>query len=160
LDRKTAEQYGAGQSLSDAEPVDDPTTELAAAYYQRLAEDVAQLTRTAPRAILVWTTKGAGVVGTAVRTKTMWGDTLSFAPTVTRNGVGDYTLTYPATYNDGLAYAETIAWFAGHSSANSTDKYVVETAVSGAVVNIIICDNTFAVSDATPDVTEIVTFLY
>lgn len=160
MDRKTAEQYGAGLSIANAEPVDDPNTELDAAYYARLAEDVAQLTRTAPRAILVWTTKGSGAVGTAVRTKTMWGDTLSFAPTVTRNGPGDYTLTYPATYNDGLVYAETIAWFAGKSEISEDSDSNAKTRITGAVANVTLYDDTGAYSDFTPDVTEIVTFLY
>lgn len=160
MDRKTADQYGAGLSLTDAEPVEDPTTQWSAEYIKRLAEDVAQLTRTAPRAILIWTTKGSGAVGTAVRTKTMWGDTLAFAPAIARSGTGVYALTYPATLNDGLVYAETIAWFSGHTEIGDNSRNKAITIVTGAVANVTLWDSAGAASDFTPDVTEIATYLY
>lgn len=155
--RRTAEEYGAGfEVLSDAAPIEDPSTELSAAYYERLAEDVAQGTRAACRAILVFTTSAASPA-TAVRTQTCWGDTLSYAPVITRTGVGLYTLTYPASFLDGLNEAETVSFFSAKGEVSSlTEDGYVRCTVAGAVINVVVRNSaTNAASDFTAGTTEI-----
>lgn len=158
---KTHEDYGASINLADAEPVEDPTSELSADYYKPLAEDVAQLTRTSPKAIIFWTTKTSGAVGTAVRTRTQWGDGVGQLPTIARSGAGVYTLTYPSEMADGYGEDETVLFFAAHSDvASLTVDGTVKSTVSGAVVSCQIYDDTGVASDLTPDTTEICTFIY
>lgn len=155
--RRTAEEYGAGfEVLSDAQPVEDPSTELSADYYEVMAEDVAQLTRTAYRAILVFTTSAASPAN-AVRTQTCWGDPLSYAPVITRGGVGIYTLTYPASFLDGLNVSETVSFFAAHGQVSSlTEDGYVRCTVAGAVINVrVYRSDTNALSDFTTGTTEI-----
>lgn len=155
--RRNAEEYGAGfEVLSDAQPVEDPSTELSSDYYEVLAEDVAQMTRTATRAIVVFTTSAASPA-TVVRVQTCWGDSLSYAPVVTRTGVGLYTLTFPASFLDGLNVAETVSFFSAKGEVSSTteDGYVRCT-VSGAVINVVVRNSaTNAASDFTAGTTEI-----
>ena len=155
--RRTAEEYGAGfEVLSDAQPVEDPSTELSADYYERMAEDVAQCTRTAKRAILVFTTS-SGATANPVRTQTCWGDTLSYAPVITRSSAGVYTLTYPASFFDGLNQTETVSFFAAHGQVSSlTEDGYVRCTVSGAVINVRVYNSsTNALSDFTSGTTEV-----
>ena len=158
---KNAEDYGGGIAIVNAEPVEDPTSELDATYYQRLAEDAAQFSRTSLKAIVFWTTKGSGSVGTAVRWRTAWGDTGTYEPTIARSGAGAYTLTFAANYADGLGQDETVSFFAAHSEvASLTVDGAVKSTVSGAVVSVQIRNAAGAANDLTPDTTEIVTFIY
>lgn len=158
---KTAEDYGGGQAILDQEPVEDPRGQLSADHYKRLTEDVAQMSRVVPRAILVWKTKGSGVVGTPVRTRTAWGDTLSYAPTIARTGAGLYTLTYPASFVDGLSVSESISWFAGFTLCDASETAPnIGTTIVGPVVTIKIWNNANAASDLTPDVAELSTYLF
>lgn len=156
--RRTAEEYGAGfDVLSDAQPVEDPSTELAAPYYSRIAEDVAQCTRTAKRAIIVFTTSAASPAN-VVRVQTCWGDTLSYAPVVTRTGAGLYTLTFPASFFDGLGESETVSFFSAKGEVSSlTEDGYVRCTVTGAVINVVVRNSsTNAASDFTAGTTEVV----
>ena len=113
MDAKDLSDYGG--AYSDAKPVQDPTTQVSAAYFNRMAEDLAQLTRMAPKAIIRWTgTASAGnITLNSADVRTLWGNGLSYAPTVsTAGGTGPYTVTFPTTYTDGLGNVETFNAYA------------------------------------------------
>lgn len=158
----TLETYEAPSGgFADQEPVKDPTTQWAAAGVNRLLNDTAQLTRVAPRAILKFTT-GSGATGTAIGTRTMWGDTSGFYPTtITRSGAGVYVVTYPSTFANELSESESISFFDAHGKVTSTTEYgVVQCTASGAVINVKVVDMAGTPTDFTAGVTTITLFLY
>lgn len=125
---KTIESYG-GIHV-DTGPLSDPKAQVAASLYDRKCEDVAQMTRTSPKAI-VWfytTAVAAPVVYAAanVNHASQWGSGSTTKPTVTKTGVGLYTVDYAASFTDGLGEAETVNFRVGKVttvSADATDDH-------------------------------------
>lgn len=102
----TLSDYGA--PYQNVRLVRDPTTQAAAEWYNRMAEDVAQGTRTAPRAEARFLTS-AGANGAIsagnVTHFSVWGSGSAQKPTVAKTGTGQYTLTWATTADDGLGVA-------------------------------------------------------
>ena len=94
-----------GGPVVDAAPVRNPTSQLAAAKFNRLAEDAAQMTRTSPRGWVRFATYSAGATKTyaagEVTAEMAWGNGDAMKPIVTKTANGRYTLTFPTTYTDG-----------------------------------------------------------
>ena len=85
--------------------VTDPTVDQPAAGAAQQACDTAAMTRTAPRAIVKFTTNGTGVPTLALH-EAQWG--IGSVPVVARTGVGVYTITWPVTVVDELGVAQTV----------------------------------------------------
>jgi hypothetical protein len=153
------ESYGGAKQ--NAQPVEDASSEVdATTEWNKVVNDLAQLTHTAPRAILTFPTVAAGN-STPASTKTFWGNASSeFPTTVTRTGTGAYQITYPASFDDYLENAETVSFYAAHGHvASGTVFGLVQCTVSGAVVNVYTLDATFALTDLTAG-TNIVVWIY
>lgn len=103
---KTSADYGA--PFVDAQATSNPTTELAAAQFNRLAEDSAQMTRTSGKiAVKFRTSASAAPVSIAVDDSTsQWGEGVSYAPTISKTATGTYTITYAVEYPDALVGTE------------------------------------------------------
>lgn len=99
---KTIESYGG--SFQDQEPVANPENELAAAQFNRLAEDGAQMTRTSPKIMVRFATSAAAapVSITVTDAASQWGEGNSYKPTVSKTATGTYTITYATEYDDAL----------------------------------------------------------
>lgn len=115
----TIDTYG-GEKV-DARPVANPTSQLAAEHYNRLAEDVAHLTRTAPKIIVRFPTGAGNPAAGDISTRTQWGSGAGEKPTITRTGAGRYTLTWAASYTDALGDSETVSFFDAHVTARTSD---------------------------------------
>lgn len=87
-----------GGPYADPDPVQDPTTEVASAFFNRMRAQVAMLSHTAPRA-WVRVTVAAGVA-TLADHDAVWGNTAPVAPVVARLGAGSFTVTWAAAYTD------------------------------------------------------------
>ena len=87
-----------GGTFVNADAVIDPTTDMDAAFQNRLTAQVAMLSHTAPRAMCRCTVFG-GVI-TRADHDAVWGSTSAVAPTVARSGAGVYTITWAASYDD------------------------------------------------------------
>lgn len=145
---RSISDYGAPYANKGA--VEDPTTEADADKYNRLAEDVAQLTRTGPRIILHFPTVASGTT-TATYAETQWGSGVSYYPTsITRSGVGRYAVVMPASFNDGLLEAEAVALQTAVGSVNSlTLGGKVQCTASANTIEVAIFDASFALVDLT-----------
>lgn len=134
--------------------IEDPTAEADADKYNRMAEDVAQMSRTSPRVILHFPTVASGN-STPSYTETQWGSGASYYPTtVTRSGVGAYTITYPTSFNDGLGEAETVAFQTAVGSVQSSTVFgAVQVTASANVLTVRVLDGTFSVVDLTAGTT-------
>lgn len=142
-----------GPFLSSA-PVANPSTEQSADYANRVFEDVAQMTRTAPRAWAAFSTSsgGAGAIS-STDAITVWSE--DDTPTVAKTATGTYTLTYPTTYEDALvgtesdAIAETeVVYFRfGWGSARGSTFGHVQVDPVDNVVTVYVFDASGALSD-------------
>lgn len=94
-DTTTPETYGLPKS--NADDIANEETDLSFEEYESLSVDVASMTHTCPRAIAH---VDAGASPSLVSHSAVWGDTDGVAPTLTRTGAGEYTLTWAASYED------------------------------------------------------------
>jgi len=139
--RRTIDNYG-GEKV-DARPVKNPTSQLAAAHFSLMAEETAQMTNTAYRAVCRSTTTAAGSPAKAnTSVWTLWGSGDTQKPTIGRNSAGQYTITYPTTLANSLGTSETVSFVAGHVSvvtADATDDIQGRiVTLSGNVANIVV----------------------
>ena len=155
----TRSDYGA--PYQDVRPTRDPTTQAAAARYNRMAEDVAQGTRTGPRAEVSFLTSsgGAGTISAANVTHfSVWGSGSAQKPTVAKVSTGVYTITYATTFADGLvgvqnmeavAVTESVVFTMpiGAPNVRAVDGYAKVTAIASNVVTVKVFDNTDTLSD-------------
>lgn len=98
-----------GGPYSDDRPQSDPMTQLPSDLGNLLLEDTAQLTRMPMRVVARFTTNNTSNPTTVDYGKTLWGTGVSYKPTISRTNVGLFTVTFPATYTDGLAETESLA---------------------------------------------------
>ena len=103
-----------GGPYVDAVPADNPDTDLDADNGNLALEIVAQVSQTAERARCSFITTAIAspttVAAANVTNVSNWGSGTAQKPVVTKTAVGRYTLTYAATYVDGLGDTETVAF--------------------------------------------------
>ena len=140
-----------GGEKTDADPVEDPTTDLAASDWNQLINDAAQMTRTAAKVILQFPTISTETNTTPSATKTQWGSGASYYPTtVARSGTGAYTITYPASFVNELGDTETVSFWEATGSVSSATVYGhVQCTASGAVITLKVFDAAGAAVDVT-----------
>lgn len=142
---KTIADFGGAKV--DAEPVANPTSELAANHYSDLAESVAQGTRTIDRAVVSFATALANPI-TATLNRTVWGSGALYTPTISRTGAGVYTLTYSASYVNGLGVTETVNLITAHGQVDGATFGLVQcTRTSATVITARIFDAAGAPTD-------------
>ncbi len=142
-----------GAPFSEKWEVEDPTTDQSASQYNRHALHTIQMSQTTDKVYLRFPTVAAGN-STPSQTRTHWGDSVNQYPTtVTRTGVGAYTITYPSTMDnqwEPVAEAETVSFIAGRGHVASTTVFGhVQVTASGAVLLVVILDGAFAPVDLT-----------
>lgn len=137
----------------DAATVEDPNSELAATYGNRLIVDHAQMTATTTKWIVQFPTStgGAGAIASAsVAIRSHFGSGTSSKPAVAKTATGTYTLTFASSYTDELTQAETITFFdAGGHVLSSTVVGHVQASISGTVITVLVSDMAGAASDLT-----------
>jgi hypothetical protein len=143
---RTLGDYGA--PFVNRLPVEDPQGQLDADQYNRVAEDLAQLTRTAWRAVLSFPTD-ASSNPTVTRLRSVWGSGVSLYPSIVRTGAGVYTVTFATTFTDGLAASESTALdFAQATLGDSTTAGFARAAVTSAnVLTVRTFNSSWAASD-------------
>ena len=142
-----------GAPFTNKFPTEDPTTDQTAEQYNKHALHTSQMSQTSEKVYLQFPTVAAGT-STPTQTRTHWGDSVNQYPTtVTRTGVGAYTITYPSTMAnqaEPVAEDETVSFIAGRGQVASTTVYGhVQVTASGAVLLVKILDGAFAPVDLT-----------
>jgi hypothetical protein len=103
----------------DAEPVANPTTEQSASSANRMAEDTAQMTRTASRIMVSFATSAAAPGAIVVVDSTsVWGDGIAFQPIIEKSATGTYVIEYATEYEDALVGTE------GNEAVEETEQVV------------------------------------
>lgn len=143
---KTIADFGGAKV--DARPVKNPTSQLAADDYSDLAETVAEASRTADRAMVSFATIAAPGAVTATVNRTVWGSGALYTPVLARTGAGVYTVTYSATYVNGLGVTEAVNLIAAHGQVDGAAFGLVQcTMTSATVVTVRIFDAAGAPTD-------------
>jgi hypothetical protein len=153
---RTNASYGA--VFVDESVVQKPTSELPADKFNRLAEDVAQMTRTSTKGDLKFsTTTTAAVVAVSVTFgQSQWGTGSGQYPTISKTATGTYVITYPTTYDDALigtaaalvAETEAVSLDVARGSimSSSAKGYVICTSAAN-VVTAYVYNTSDALSD-------------
>lgn len=142
---KTIADYGG--PYKDALPVEDPETQLGSEAFNALAEDTAQLTRTALRAIVRFST-GPGQNPTVQGAVSVWGSTPAHRPTITRNSVGVYSVLYPLSFPDANGVEEEVSFlFAQASIDGVTPGHARILMIAANLVIVHVFDASWTLSD-------------
>jgi len=150
-----------GAPYQDVRPVRDPTTQAAAARYNRMAEDTVQGTRTAPRAEVSFLTSSSGAGALSAGTIThfsVWGSGSGQKPAGAKVSTGVYTFTWAATQDDGpvgvenmedVALTENVVFTMpiGAPNVRSAAGYAKVMSIASNVVTVHVFDNTDTLSD-------------
>ena len=107
---KVLGSYGA--PYADAEPIEAPTTQVASRLYNLAMDDLAQTTNSRARACVASQSDPAALAGdpiAVVDATSVWGDSVSANPTITKLGEGSYQIEWAASYVDGLGNTEAVA---------------------------------------------------
>lgn len=158
--RKGAE-YGLPY-LYDAIPIGDPRAAMSFKQGNRLCDDVAQMTRVAMRAWVVFPTStgGAGSI-TPTMGKSQMGVAGVNLPTVAKTSTGLYTIAYPSTWTDGagtdatgVGQAESIVLVAADGCVQSTTVFGrVQCVASNQTITVAVLANNAGV-DTLSDLTN------
>lgn len=149
---KTIQSYGG--PFVDAAPVGNPETEQSAGYGNRSFEDLAQATRTVPRAWTAFATSAGAAGPIALSDATsVWGEDND--PAVAKTATGTYTVTYATEYEDALvgtdsdsvSETELVSFRFGWGAARGSTFGHVQIDPADNVVTIYVFDATGALSD-------------
>ncbi len=123
-----------GSAKVDKKPSANATSTLAAAHYNRLAEDTAAMTRTNDRAVVSFVTIGAPGTVSVASYNSHWGSGASVQPALARSSQGVYTITFASTYTDGLSVVETVAMVAAHAQCSGATYAICQCTVSSSTL--------------------------
>ena len=143
--QRTLSDYGA--PFRDALPVEDPQTQVSSDQFNRLTLDVAEMTRTTWRAIVVFQ-PSASADPTLFVASSMWGNTTAYEPVVRRMRSGIYVAAYPNAFTDELGQTEPVSFqFALASIDGLTPGFVRASVTHGNAANVFLFDGTWALAD-------------
>jgi hypothetical protein len=141
----------------DQESVSNPETQAAANKFNRMGEDVAQMTRTSVKVdVLFSTTATAAVVAvTPTSGKTQWGTGSSYLPTISKTATGTYVITWATSYVDALdgttadavSETETLALTRARADIQANSTGYARGTASGNVATVYVRDSTDNLSD-------------
>lgn len=123
-----------GGTLTNYEPVVDPNTDLDAGFDNNSRCNVAMMTHTACRAFAMIRWPNFATSSPVIAAgDTQWAVNTPGSPTLTRNGVGDWTLAYLSTVTDELAGTHTTNFRAARASLGVTTTVASWTNTASAV---------------------------
>jgi len=140
-----------GGAKADYEPVEDPTTDLAAAHWNVVAMNATAVTQTAARAWVSVVGKASSPPDDPVSNVhgAVWGNAALVKPTMARTGAGVLTATWPTSITDALGISQTVNLRRAWASAEGTVPYFVTATVTAVnVVTLRIFNAAGAANDA------------
>lgn len=146
---RTLSTYGG--EFADAYPVEDPTTTQAAAYYNRHADDTAQMSRTTTKVRVQFqtTTDPAPVAVTPIAGRCHAGAGNSNLPTIQKTATGTYAITYPSTWTDGLGDSESVGFTFARAQTHGNTPGHPQPECASNVITVYVFDplSAFVLSD-------------
>jgi hypothetical protein len=144
-----------GGILQDETDITDPLTQISADFDNKKRANVAMMTHTSIRAMRSFV---AGSPPTDPLTllvhDAQWGNDAAVKPSLTRNGVGDYTVTWPTDVDDELNESHTLNFRRAFAAVDGATAYITTATVTSAnVVQVRIFDAAGAAADPASPVT-------
>ena len=137
-----------GGQLNDYSPVVDPTTDRPAAGTNQAYSSIAMVTHTAPRAWCRFVTSATTpALATNNGHDAMWGSSSGVKPTLLRNSIGNYSVTWPLTVTDEMGVSHTVNLRAVKVSSEGPTNGFITATVSGNIVTVL----TFSASNSAND---------
>jgi len=145
-----------GGELTDYQPAEDPTTDLAAAADDDARSDVAAMTRIIVRAYVVFTVSGSTC--TVVDQDSVWGNSLAVLPTIVRNSAGNYTITWPATVMDARGLSHALNLRRGHGNVEpGANVFVPQVSIPTPNTALVVTSRSSTEAAADPSTAIVVT---
>lgn len=136
-----------GGLMSDYAPVEDPTTDLAAASFNKMSASAAAMTHVSNRA---WCSFTGGSSPAIVSHDSAWGSDVSVKPTIAKIGTGHHRITWPVTITDGVGTSQSINLRASHCNVQGSTLYFVQcTPYSAYQVDVYVFNASAAANDGT-----------
>lgn len=145
--------------MADYAPVEDATTDEAAAFRNLYVMNVAGMTQTIQRAICRLVTNNTSAPtdpGSNVHFA-VWGNAVGVKPTVARTGVGTFTITWPTTVTDALSVVHTLALFTGWANVEGGTYTQAEVTITSANVATL---RTYNAAGSLADTTSVTIAVY
>jgi hypothetical protein len=140
------DQYGGLKQ--DFSSVVDPTTDRSAAEVNTAFASMASASRTSIRAFLQFL--GSATTPTVNFHNAHWGSTLSVLPVVTRNSIGNYTITFPSTITDPLGVVQSVNLVSGRGGLEGTvPGFVTVTKATPNTLTVLLFSAAGTASDLT-----------
>jgi len=138
-----------GGALSDYFPVEDPTTDRAAAAANQGYASAAAATHTIGRSWVRFVTSATAPALTTVNSNdAVWGNAIGVLPVLARVSAGLFTITWPATVIDELGATHTINLRRAEIMAEGGTLIPVQCTVTAAnVVTVYVFTTAGAASD-------------
>jgi hypothetical protein len=133
---------------ADARPIKDPTTQVSADDYNKLANDAAQVSRTVTRARCEFLPANPPAI---VSAGSIWGNGNAQRPSIQRLEVGRYQLTYPTALPDELGANEAVSFVDAQAPTvkSTSPAFALMESVNANVAIVRVFDGTGALSDTT-----------
>lgn len=143
-----------GGVFSDEKPVENPKTQQAAAFFNRMSEDTAQMTRTSCKAritfVPVATAGPIALDASTIGINSHWGSGSTQKPAILKNDTGDYTITMPASFTDTVGYIESVAFLDADAGVRGTTLGRAQVyAVASNVISVHVYNSSNALADLT-----------
>lgn len=137
--------FGAPYSNYGVDPV-DPTTDLSAALFNKMAADVAMMSRMVRRCEVAFV--GAASAPTVSSFEALWKAATVTSPTTARTGSGVFTFTFPASVLDELGETHVLNLTSAKAWAEGATAYHCQASATGAVITVNVFDMAGAANDA------------
>jgi len=139
-DSRVLGDYGA--PYVDAKAMRNPQTQLAAAKFNRLAEDNAHFSRSSLRVTVDFLTSTSGSLPFTIATADIhvdghWGSGDSQKPTIQKTATGLYTITFATSYTDALLTVQTVSFLRGTAAVMTNTNDVDEAKVKTIAANVV-----------------------
>jgi hypothetical protein len=139
-----------GGAKEDYAPVEDYTTDEAAAHRNLYAANVAAMTHTATRAWVSFVGNASSATDPASNIHdAVWGNGVSVKTTNARTGTGVWTLTWPTSVTDELGVSHAVNLRRAWASVEGSTPYLVTvTPTSSNVLTVRIFNTSGTANDA------------
>lgn len=144
-DADSLSTFGGPYSNYGVAPV-DPTTDVDAAFFNKMAADVAMASRMVSRCSVAFA--GSASAPTVASFEAVWKAATGTSPTPARTGTGTFTFTFPTSVNDELGVSHVLNLTSAEARAEGSTLYPCQASASGNVITVYVFNSAGALNDA------------
>lgn len=145
-DADSLSTYGGPYANYGVGPV-DPTTDLDANLFNKMAATIAMASRMVDRCEVAFTWNGASL--SLSSWEAVWKGKTVTAPVLARSAAGTYTVTFPTSVQDELLVFHTLNFTSAFGWAQGSTAYDVQAQGSGNVLTLYVFNTSGTLTDPT-----------